>query len=177
MQSRRCGVATKVTGHINRRHNSPHRLRPLRPVKGLRLLLFPTMPTNGTSSEPNSLAIQAASNGVAVAQVRLHPCLQVPELVDMIFRWLGRDPIYGPRTLSSLARTCRWFLEPALDVLWSNLPSVGPLMCVLPADAWSIEKNTPPARNTVVRHSLCHYLCSCRRYNRPLAASEITRGS
>lgn len=107
------------------------------------------MPTTEPLSEMFSPAT-AVGSAATVTQVGLHPCLQVPELVDMIFRWLGEDPVYAPMTLNSLARTCHWFLEPALDVLWSNLPSIGPLICVLPEDAWSKEKNRPPARNTVV---------------------------
>ncbi|KZT73900.1 hypothetical protein DAEQUDRAFT_808067 [Daedalea quercina L-15889] len=75
----------------------------------------------------------------AVQQDRMHPCLQVPELLDIIFHWLGDGPSPSAGSLASLACTCRSFLEPALDVLWSNLANIGPLIKLLPEDVWSCE--------------------------------------
>ncbi|KAH7917134.1 hypothetical protein BV22DRAFT_1026932, partial [Leucogyrophana mollusca] len=41
--------------------------------------------------------------------------------------------------LASLARTCRTFRDPALDVLWSFLKSFDPLIRCLPQDLWEMD--------------------------------------
>ncbi|KAH9936201.1 uncharacterized protein B0H18DRAFT_972814 [Fomitopsis serialis] len=66
----------------------------------------------------------------------MHPCLQITELLDIIFRQLDEDPVFSACTLASLALTCRMFVEPALDVLWGRLTSFGPLITLFPEDAW-----------------------------------------
>ncbi|OAX35290.1 hypothetical protein K503DRAFT_669045, partial [Rhizopogon vinicolor AM-OR11-026] len=35
-------------------------------------------------------------------------------------------------TIATLARTCRTFKEPALDVLWENISGIKPLISFLP---------------------------------------------
>ncbi|KAM5542204.1 hypothetical protein V8D89_004077 [Ganoderma adspersum] len=45
----------------------------------------------------------------------------------------------GLRTLPSLARASRFFLEPALDALWDTLPDYGILVYLLPRDAWAVD--------------------------------------
>lgn len=42
------------------------------------------------------------------------------------------------KTLASLARTAKIFLEPALDALWSHIPGLAPLLRLLPSDLWEI---------------------------------------
>lgn len=39
-------------------------------------------------------------------------------------------------SIARLARTCRAFLEPSLDVLWKHQLTLCPLLKTLPADAW-----------------------------------------
>ncbi|KAF8441523.1 hypothetical protein L210DRAFT_3644804 [Boletus edulis BED1] len=53
----------------------------------------------------------------------MHHALQIPEILLKIF---GQD-ILNARDLAAIARTCRAFKEPALDVLWSVLKDVSPL--------------------------------------------------
>ncbi|KAG6379445.1 hypothetical protein JVT61DRAFT_11922 [Boletus reticuloceps] len=43
----------------------------------------------------------------------------------------------GTRTLASLARTCRAFSAPALDLLWMRLDSLHPLIKALPSRIWA----------------------------------------
>jgi len=71
----------------------------------------------------------------------MHPCLQITELLDIIFRQLDEDIVFSASTLASLALTCRMFVEPALDVLWGRLTSFGPLIALFPEDAWSRKDN------------------------------------
>ncbi|KAI0641495.1 hypothetical protein C8Q79DRAFT_314274 [Trametes meyenii] len=51
----------------------------------------------------------------------------------------------GLRALASLARTCRLFSGPTLDALWSIIPSIVPLLRVLPRSlcTYSPEIRTP----------------------------------
>jgi hypothetical protein len=58
----------------------------------------------------------------------MHRCLQIPEIVRTIFLWLERDW----STLAALAVTCQAVHDPASDLLWSNLPSLAPLVRCFP---------------------------------------------
>ncbi|KAJ7634541.1 hypothetical protein FB45DRAFT_829810 [Roridomyces roridus] len=62
----------------------------------------------------------------------MHPCLDVTEMVDLIFTGLKK---YRP-TLAALARTCRGFHEPALDVLWSEQDTLRHVLKCLPSSLW-----------------------------------------
>lgn len=88
----------------------------------------------------------------AAAQTRIHPCLRVPELVDLIFRSFEElDLPPSLAALASLARTCRLFSEPALDVLWSRLPSIAPLLKLFPEEKWIEEYDGQIGSFVVVR--------------------------
>lgn len=76
----------------------------------------------------------------------MHKCWEVPELLTAIFLHTTDDPnptrdqystwpIPGSSTLALLARTCKPFSEPALDILWRFMPGLGPLTRCLPSDA------------------------------------------
>ncbi|KAH7925147.1 hypothetical protein BV22DRAFT_1129254 [Leucogyrophana mollusca] len=45
-------------------------------------------------------------------------------------------------SLARLARTCRFFQEPALDALWAELESIHPLIRCLPGDVWMRRGST-----------------------------------
>ena len=68
----------------------------------------------------------------------MHRTLQVPEILSTIFdrcppRVLSAYPCKESSSdLAALARTCRAFKEPALDVLWRVLVDLYPLACCLP---------------------------------------------
>ncbi|KAH7929962.1 hypothetical protein BV22DRAFT_93909 [Leucogyrophana mollusca] len=61
----------------------------------------------------------------------MHQCLTVLELLHCIFRYVALK-----KTLALLARTCRTFTDPALDVLYCELESLRPLIKCLPRDLW-----------------------------------------
>ena len=46
------------------------------------------------------------------------------------------------RSLSFLARTCRAFYEPAMDVLYAELGTLDPLVRGLPTDLWDMDATT-----------------------------------
>ena len=78
----------------------------------------------------------------------MHRCL---ELLDIFYNilefacveiWDDNDPYQGHHAcyssnpiLAALARTCRTFLEPTLDIMWRNQLTLAPLIGTLPADA------------------------------------------
>ncbi|KAJ7635234.1 hypothetical protein FB45DRAFT_830849 [Roridomyces roridus] len=73
--------------------------------------------------------------------------LSQPEILDVIFdfvRTLGSDPDHLPwahgseakRDLASIARTCKTFRDPALDILWRRQTSLRPALLLFPEDLW-----------------------------------------
>lgn len=78
----------------------------------------------------------------------MHRCLRVVDIFYYILEfvilelWDDEDPWKGYNdywvgnpTLAALARTCRGFHDPALNVLWRNQLTLGPLIKTLPPDA------------------------------------------
>ncbi|TRM62759.1 hypothetical protein BD626DRAFT_54017 [Schizophyllum amplum] len=68
----------------------------------------------------------------------MHVALKTPEILSIICNCLLQNKVAG---FSKLALTCRWFLEPALNALWSDLPGLAPLLKCLPDDAWKETMN------------------------------------
>ena len=64
----------------------------------------------------------------------MHHALEIQEILLNIFQVFGRchDDDDGSADLASLARTCRAFKEPALDILWEVLDDLTPLARCLP---------------------------------------------
>ena len=77
----------------------------------------------------------------------MHRALVIPEIFLLILhasdgeRQLQMDRT-TPRasTAAALARTCRRFLEPGLNVAWSDLNDISALLRVLPEDLWVLER-------------------------------------
>ena len=91
----------------------------------------------------------------------MHKCLLVSELVHTIAEACTRphdseEREEGERedlrTLNALARTCRAFLNPALDVMWHRQDTLAHLVKCLPEDLWELT-NDGEARE-LVRWSL-----------------------
>jgi hypothetical protein len=53
------------------------------------------------------------------------------EILIEIFTMILEDPL-NCATIAALARTCRIFKEPALDVLWRDIKGIRPLLSCLP---------------------------------------------
>ncbi|KAJ7841557.1 hypothetical protein B0H13DRAFT_2676771 [Mycena leptocephala] len=66
--------------------------------------------------------------------------MPMPEILDAIFSHLAYCPILpgrfgcGAKDLAALARTCKTFRDPALDILWSRQQSLTPALRCLPDD-------------------------------------------
>lgn len=60
-------------------------------------------------------------------------------------------------TAAALAQTCRSFLEPALNAVWSNLYNLSTILQVMPKDLWILKKykrgprSIPPMKSYLVR--------------------------
>ncbi|KAF8441628.1 hypothetical protein L210DRAFT_792550, partial [Boletus edulis BED1] len=88
----------------------------------------------------------------------MHHTLEIPEILLDIFGRC-RSPGTGTETASSdlpaLARTCRAFKEPALDLLWENLPDPSPIVRCLP-EASHYSQISPEKENKC--YSFCRTL-------------------
>ncbi|OJA10044.1 hypothetical protein AZE42_07693 [Rhizopogon vesiculosus] len=75
----------------------------------------------------------------------VHVCLLPTEILLGIFTIIREEP--GTRdslkreTIAALARTCKTFKEPALDVLWENISGIKPLISFLPEGVVSRTRN------------------------------------
>ncbi|KAI0644865.1 hypothetical protein C8Q79DRAFT_736818 [Trametes meyenii] len=80
----------------------------------------------------------------------MHPCLLSPDIFLHILDFLMvqhspdfyagyNQPLYKNCAVARLARTCRAFLEPCLDMLWRQQWTLGPLVMTLPRDAYIEE--------------------------------------
>ncbi|KAI0812295.1 hypothetical protein BC629DRAFT_1436394 [Irpex lacteus] len=62
----------------------------------------------------------------------MHTCLQVEDIVHEIIKVFSdaRDR----RSITTVARTCKAFHEPAMDALWRKMDGLGPLLECMPGD-------------------------------------------
>ncbi|KAG2750219.1 hypothetical protein P692DRAFT_20873173 [Suillus brevipes Sb2] len=62
----------------------------------------------------------------------MHRALLISEVLSEIFAHVNEDP--GPKkpSLEALARTCKAFHEPAMDLLWADLDGMTPLLGCVP---------------------------------------------
>ena len=73
----------------------------------------------------------------------MHHALEIPEILLNIFGHChpslsSRYRATPDLRLSALARTCRTFKEPALDVLWENLDDLSPLVRCVPEASFEL---------------------------------------
>ncbi|KAJ7633547.1 hypothetical protein DFH06DRAFT_1437439 [Mycena polygramma] len=64
----------------------------------------------------------------------MHRTWEIPEVVSLVFGHLDVDK--DAEGLATLARTCRAFQDPALDVLWYHQNTLMNLLLCLPAGLW-----------------------------------------
>ena len=62
-----------------------------------------------------------------------HRALYIGEVYRNICR------VANDSTLAVLARTCKYFHEPAVQMLWRDLPDLVPLVKLFPENVWIIE--------------------------------------
>jgi hypothetical protein len=80
------------------------------------------------------------SSRLATQPAAMDSKMPMPEILDAIFSHLAYCPILpgrfgcGAKDLAALARTCKTFRDPALDILWSRQQSLTPALRCLPDD-------------------------------------------
>ena len=123
----------------------------------------------------------------------MHHCLEIWEILLAIFDYLSSTepsntdvPINAD--LTSIARTCRHFYDPAMDILWHTLGDLSPLFQCLPKSIWYKDVKCNPSFSTTILVSSLTYLCENRflktnhspygvvlpRLNGPLLLSTLT---
>ncbi|KAJ6487555.1 hypothetical protein DFH09DRAFT_1105816 [Mycena vulgaris] len=79
--------------------------------------------------------------------------LAIPEVVSLVFEEVASPPPglpssanrpYGAVGLARLARTCRAFSDPALDLLWKSQYTIIPLLRCFPPHLWEITGSGTP---------------------------------
>lgn len=113
---------------------------------------------DGDDTAPKTLSKRSCSKSNGMddrgGKSSVHRALFVPEIVRLIFgfvqAWDEENPAGecigfvtatgGKRSLAYLARTCRFFHEPAIDALWMNLESIDPLIKLLPRRMWGKKR-------------------------------------
>ncbi|KAI9567216.1 hypothetical protein HD554DRAFT_1008723 [Boletus coccyginus] len=81
----------------------------------------------------------------------MHRALYLEEILCNIFSYIPfcshlpfpiplQEHFLSQKDFLSLARTCRAFKEPALDILWVRLEDLSPLVRCLPEDSWENSK-------------------------------------
>lgn len=78
----------------------------------------------------------------------MHPCLCVDEIVRLIASELVTTK--GQASVVALARCCKNFEDPVLDVLWRTTERLHPLLKSLPGDVWNGSECTVSAPTTFV---------------------------
>ncbi|KAG6818781.1 hypothetical protein H0H93_001824 [Arthromyces matolae] len=73
----------------------------------------------------------------------MHRCLQIPEVVCIIFEHVRNlsDSKNAHKALARLARTCKSFSSPALDILWYTQFSLLNLLKCFPKDVITLRKD------------------------------------
>ncbi|RDB23602.1 hypothetical protein Hypma_008999 [Hypsizygus marmoreus] len=59
----------------------------------------------------------------------MQPALLIDEIIRHIFYYSSED---GPSTLNALARSCKSWADPALDLMWMRLSTITPLLYLIP---------------------------------------------
>ncbi|KAI6132305.1 hypothetical protein EDD16DRAFT_419415 [Pisolithus croceorrhizus] len=112
----------------------------------------------------------------------MHRCLRITEIFHLIIGYLVDEEVTSANVTSairhkdvaSLARTCKAFMDPALDALWSTQSSLSPLVMCLPAHFWFLKAVW---RGTVVSllHEPSHEdWLMLKRYSRRIRAFDRT---
>jgi hypothetical protein len=79
----------------------------------------------------------------------MHHCLEIVEILEMIFGNFRVDREAKLGTLANLVATCTFFQRPALDALWWSIYSLDPLRMLMPDDLWVPVENPKRQRSQV----------------------------
>lgn len=114
-------------------------------------------------------------------ELTMHQALQIQEVLRIIFAHFflpGTPPTTSD--LHSLARTCRAFKEPALDLLWKELQDLSPLARCLPEVSYQISTHKVRQLQVLtIAHCLTanvpcflHHFTTQYSFSRPLTQTE-----
>ena len=123
---------------------------------------------NSTTQQPHYQFLLNQFQGLWLLQpcsYSMHHCLQIQELLSIIF--CHYDGAYDSKMLARLARTCKAFQDPALDILWHAQKTLLPLLKCLPPNAWAVKErkfvsHISQACFSLVSHTIpkCHHRVS-----------------
>ena len=102
----------------------------------------------------SSILLAPPNNRPTYSLDSMHPCLHV----DEILRHVASEVVAskGKGTAVALARCCKSFEDPVLDVLWETQEGLIPLFGSLPRGVWNDDECDVGAPTVFVLHSLKH---------------------
>ncbi|KAL4069200.1 hypothetical protein J3A83DRAFT_3500126 [Scleroderma citrinum] len=115
----------------------------------------------------------------------MHRALLVVEIIRLIFSFVFHNKCHHSctcvgsqsayRTLAYLARTCRAFHEPAIDLLWMNLDSgLDPLIKLMPRRMWA-KRHYPLGKHWFVFQKYASRVKSIRMPHHKLRPTSVYR--
>ncbi|KII91573.1 hypothetical protein PLICRDRAFT_28183 [Plicaturopsis crispa FD-325 SS-3] len=84
----------------------------------------------------------------------MHHCLNVAEILKIVFDYVFDDAVTGASSVLAGALACKAFQGPAFDVLWHTQPSMIHLVKCMPADLWDNTGKRHYRRVLVFRRAL-----------------------
>ena len=92
------------------------------------------------------------------SRFRMHPCLNVDEILRLLACELVASE--AKATAAALARCCKTFEEPVLDVLWETQDQLTPLLKCFPREIWEDEYGSLVSPITTLIFSVLNRLIS-----------------
>jgi len=88
----------------------------------------------------------------------MHHALYIEEILLNVFNYCDH-PRYreGQPHFAALARTCKTFKGPALDMIWAELDDLTPLVRCLPEALWVESEGVGQSRSYVLRWMLIEF--------------------
>jgi hypothetical protein len=113
--------------------------------------LFRTSSKDSIKSNQSTKARAGSYQPYTVYEQTMYPIiLRDPDTTTKLLEAILESP-NGRRSLSRLARTCRAFSEPALNILWRELDSIVPIIGLFPGQL--LKKSRKPGMGLVRRHT------------------------
>ncbi|KAI6132594.1 hypothetical protein EDD16DRAFT_1891083 [Pisolithus croceorrhizus] len=113
----------------------------------------------------------------------MHRCLRITQILHLIFEYVVDEKVTDANVtgamirhedVAGLARTCKAFMDPALDVLWRTQSSLSPLVMCLPAHFWFLKANRRGAVVSLLQQPSHADWLTLKRYSRRIRAFDHT---
>ncbi|KAI6021844.1 hypothetical protein BKA83DRAFT_14111 [Pisolithus microcarpus] len=113
----------------------------------------------------------------------MHHCLRITEILHLIFGYLADEKVTNAnvtgairhKDVAVLARTCKAFMDPALDILWRTQSSLSPLVMCLPAQFWTLTVDQKDGVVSLLQEPSHEDWLTLKGYSRRIRAFDRTK--